>query len=191
MKLLARIAGALVVMLLASSGNALAASGEHHAPSWSLTLLGFVNFAIYAFILARFAWPPIRTYLQDRRDRVVEQLEAAAQARREAEALKAEFEARLRTVEREADQMRQELLDLASAEAAKLVEQARQTAARIRRDAQLVADQEVSRARQLLRAECAEMIASLASEIVARDLTADDQDRFVREFLQQTREAAR
>jgi F-type H+-transporting ATPase subunit b len=182
----------LTAALLLAVGTAHAAEGgAHHAPSWSLTLWAMVNFVIYIFVLRRFAWPLVVEYLQDRRDRVVSALEAAARARREAEALKAEFETRMKSLEHEAARAREELLSLAKVEAGKLLAQAEQTAEKIRRDAEIVADQEVARARRALQAESAEIIARVAAEILSREVTPEDQERFVRDFLAETRDAAR
>lgn len=171
---------------------AMAASGGEggHGPSWTLTILGFVNFAIYAYVLYRFAWPPIVKYLKERRASVVEALEAAARAHAEAEALKAEFEEKLKNVEADAARARDELMEIARGEADHLLEEAKRSADRIRRDAQLVADQEVARARRELQEEAAQLIATIAGELVSRQLTADDQTRFVQSFLDETKSAA-
>jgi F-type H+-transporting ATPase subunit b len=183
----ARTALALA-LLLAGPATASAAEG-HPAPSWTLTILGMVNFAIYAFIMYRFAWPPIVKYLKERRATVVAALEAAARAHAEAEALKAEFEAKLKNVEADAARARDELMEIARTEADQLVEQATRSAERIRRDAQLVADQEIARARRMLQEDAAQLITRIAGEVVSRQLTAVDQRHFVDSFLAETRSA--
>jgi F-type H+-transporting ATPase subunit b len=177
-----------IVALLALATPAHAATGGDagHGPSWTMTMLAFVNFAIYAFVMYRFAWPAIVKYLHERRATVVSALEAAARAHAEAEALKAEFEAKLKNVEAEAARARDELLEIARNEADHLIEEANRSAARIRRDAQLVADQEIARARRTLQEDAATLIANIAGEVVSRQLTADDQTRFVQSFLTET-----
>lgn len=160
-----------------------------HERSWTITLLGFANFAIYAYVMYRFAWPPIVKYLKERRASVVSALEAAATAHAEAEALKAEFEAKLKNIEAEAARARDELMEIARTEADNLIAQATRSAERIRRDAQLVADQEIARARRVLQEEAASLITEIAGDMVSRQLTAGDQARFVETFLTQTRSA--
>ena len=169
------------------------ASGDaaHHEPQWSLTLWAFANFAIYSYLMKRFAWPAIKEYLQDRRDGVLKALEAAARAREQAEQLKAEFELRMQKLQSEAEKARTEILELAQAEASRLIEQAEKTAELIRKDAQLVADQEVARARRSLQEESAELVTRLATEMISTQVTPQDQERFVKEFLSDSREAAR
>jgi F-type H+-transporting ATPase subunit b len=193
---LVRTAGpaALLVAVLVTPSVTLAVAegleGEAaHGPSWTLTLLGFANFGIYCYILWRFAWPPIVKYLKDRRAQVVGALEAAARAHAEAEELKAEFQAKLATVEADAARARDELMEIARNEADRLLEQAQRSADRIRRDAQLVAHQEIARARRVLQDEAAQLIAGIAGQLVAKQLTPDDQSRFIKDFLAETRAA--
>jgi F-type H+-transporting ATPase subunit b len=175
-------------ILFATASLALASEG-HREPTWSLTLLGFVNFAIYAYVMYRFAWPAVVKYLKERRATVVSALEAAARAHAEAEALKAEFEAKLKNVEADAARARDELLEIARNEADHLLAEAKRSADRIRRDAQLVADQEVARARRTLQEDAAQLIAKIAGDLVAQKLTTEDQTRFVQSFIAETRAA--
>jgi len=190
----ARVALTLLPLLVASTAFASLASeegGEPHERSTQLLVLAFINFAIYAYILYRFAWPAIVKYLVERRAAVVAALEAAAKASAEAEALKAEFEAKMKTLEADAAKARAEVLAIAELEAKEVVEQAKRSAERIRRDARLVADQEVARARRLLQEESAALVARAAGEIVRKNLTNDDQARLVAEFVADTGAEAR
>lgn len=182
---------ATAAMLAASAAPSWAAEEEHHAPSWSLTLLAMVNFAIFVAILYRLAWPLMRDYLRERRERVVTELEAAARTRAEAEAMKADIERRMQSLEAETLSAREEILALARRDAEKIVAQAQVTAERIRRDAALVADQEVARARRELQQESAATVARIAGELISREITAKDQDALVSDFLGRVKEMSR
>lgn len=172
---------------LVTVSSAWAAGGEgHHEPSWSLTLWGFANFGIFAFILWKFAWPLVVDYLRSRRLETIQALEAAAQAKREAEALKADFEIKMATLETESAKAREEILAIAQLEADRALEHAKATAERLRKDARLLADQEVARAKRALQDESAQLIAKIAGEIVGREMSDDDQQRFVGDFLKDT-----
>ncbi|MFM7734970.1 MAG: ATP synthase F0 subunit B [Alphaproteobacteria bacterium] len=164
-----------------------AGAADHHEPSPSGLVFPIVNFAIYAFILWKYAWPAVRSYLYDRRENTVTALAAAKEVKAEAEALKAEYDAKLRNLEEEAKKARAEVLETAELEAKNMVEQAKKSAERIRNDARLVADEEVARARRELREESAALVAKLAGEIVSRQVGPADQARFVTEFVSQAR----
>jgi F-type H+-transporting ATPase subunit b len=178
-------------LLLAPTLAIAATAGEHHEPSWNLTILGFVNFALFLFVLYRYAWPLVRDYLVARRESIVRALEAARRAQAEAEELRAEYEARMRTLEDEAARTREELLAIARHEADRVIDQARRAAERIRRDAELVAGQEVAQARALLQRDVAELITRLAGALIEREITPDDQRRLIREFVGEMREVGR
>ncbi len=189
--LLRRAVVALAALfLLPALALASEAGGEAHPRSVQMLVLAFVNFAIYFFLLRRFAWPLVVQYLKDRRAGVVAALEAASRARAEAQAIKQEFEAKLRGIEADAARARAEIVALAETEAKHLLEQARRSADRIRSDARLVADQEVARARRLLQEESAALVAEIAGQVVARNLTSEDQSRFVADFLIDARATA-
>lgn len=178
-----------VAVVVGAPSTALAAGGGES--SWTLLFFSVANFIMFAAILRSFAWPLVKEYLQDRRDSVVNALEAAAKAKQEAEQLKAEFELRMKSLEDEAARARAEVLELAQNEAKKLVDQAEKTAEHIRRDAQLVADQEVARARRALQEESAELVTKIAADLVSAQVKSDDQDRFVKDFLAESREETR
>jgi F0F1-type ATP synthase membrane subunit b/b' len=80
--------------------------------------------------------------------------------------------------------MKADLRATAEQEAARLVEQGRQTAERIRSDARLLADQEARSARQALRGEVIDDTIRAATALIRSALGAADQERFVREFVQ-------
>lgn len=188
--LIAASAAPLLGPMLALAAEEAGGHGEHHAPNPAGLVFPFINFGIYAFLMYRFAWPAIRTWLADRRSNVVTALESARTAREEAEALKAEYETKLRNLEADAARAREEVLANARLEAKNLVDQARQSAERIRNDARLVADHEVSRAKRELQEESAALVARLAAEIVSRQLTDADQSRFVAEFVADAKSGA-
>lgn len=187
---LARLLGGALTGLPAIARAAEEAGhAEHHAPSPAGLVFPFINFSIYAFLMYKFAWPAIRTWLADRREGVVAALAAARQARADAEALKAAYEGRMRTLEADAARAREEVLATARLEAKNLLDQARQSAERIRNDAKLVADQEVARARRELQEEAAALVARLAGDLVSRQLDDADQSRFVADFVAQAKQA--
>ncbi|MEY4948645.1 MAG: synthase subunit [Pseudomonadota bacterium] len=179
----------LPVIALAAEGEA-GHAAEHHAPSpWGL-IYPFINFAIYSFVLWRYAWPAVRDYLSDRRANTLSALEAAKSVRAEAEALKAEYDAKLRNLEVEAARAREEVLATAQVDARNILDQAQKSADRIRKDSRLVADEEVARARRTLQEETAALVARLAGELVTKQIGPNDQARFVKDFVTQTRSAA-
>jgi F-type H+-transporting ATPase subunit b len=79
--------------------------------------------------------------------------------------------------------LKADLLDTAARERDHLLAQARQTAERIRRDAALLADQEVATARRTLREEMVTSAVGEAAALVRSSVQLTDQARFVTEFI--------
>lgn len=154
---------------------------------WPHFIAQVISFSIVAFLLHRFAYKPILKVLEERRQRIAEGLANA-------EKIKAEL---ART-----EASRQEILNQTNAQAQKLIEEARQAAARVQevetQKAIAAAKDIVEKARQATEAEHARMLADLRREVgrlvvqttgrvVGKTLTADDQQRLASEA---TRELA-
>lgn len=65
-------------------------------------LFQIINFFILVAILAKFAYKPLLKVLEERRNKIESDLDAAAQAREAAAQLQAEYEAQLRSARAEA-----------------------------------------------------------------------------------------
>jgi F-type H+-transporting ATPase subunit b len=181
----------LVLMaVLSFASSALAEEAAHgHAhetasPLWPL-LFSVINLAIFLWVLARYVLPPVREWVHHRRSHVVQALEEAAAAKAEALRLRQEWEQRLAQFSRAVEEMQAQARQDAERERALILEAAHKTAEAIRRDAELAAAYEVRRTQELVRADLVRQAVRLAEEAARTQLTADDHQRFVAEFLKQ------
>ncbi|MCI0745866.1 MAG: F0F1 ATP synthase subunit B [Verrucomicrobia subdivision 3 bacterium] len=144
---------------------------------WPKLIAQTVNFGIVLFILWKFAYRPVLTMLEQRRQRVAEAMQNAEKAKEELA---------------KADSARQEIMNQANQQAAKLIEEARAAAARVQEQetqkAIAAAKDIVEKAQQATEAEHARMLAELRREVgrlvvnttgkvIGRTLTPDDQKR--------------
>lgn len=143
-----------------------------------------VNFAIFIFIMTRALRGPLREYFRERTERLKAALEAGARARRDAESVRAELARELANLPELRERLKADLRSSAEQEGARLIEQGRQTAARIKADAQLLADQEARNARHALRTEVIDETIRAATALIRGAIATTDQERFVREFVQ-------
>jgi len=185
-----RTLAATVVSLLLS-GVAVASEEAHGAHGhdggipFGTLLLSAANLLIFLWVLNRFLMPAVRTWVADRRSRVVEALEQAATAKAEAERLRAAWQVRLGALERTATEMREQARRDAERERDRILAAARHLADTIRRDAERTAAYETRRIADQLRAELVRAAVQLAEERTRATWTAADQQRFVTEFLKQ------
>jgi len=178
----------LAVFAFASSAlGEEAAHGHAHesaSPLWPL-LFSTINLLIFVWILARYVLPPAREWVHSRRNHVVQALAQAAAAKAEALRLRDEWERRLAEFSRAVEEMQAQARRDAEHERARILETARKTAEAIRRDAELAAAYELRRTQEQLRADLVRQAVRLAEQAARTQLTADDHQRFVAEFLKQ------
>jgi F-type H+-transporting ATPase subunit b len=161
-----------------------AAEAEHHAPSIHQIWFPLGNFLIFAFIIVRYALPPVRNFLRSRYDEVLTAVREAAAKKQQAEAIVQEYKGRLARVEQEIQSIAASLRADAEKEKAKLLSDAQALAAKIKEDARFLADQEVKTARQKIREEMAGQAEARARELVQHHLSSADQGRLVEDFIQ-------
>lgn len=152
---------------------------------WPKLIAQFVNFAIVLFVLWRFAYKPVFQLLEARRQKIADGIANA-------DKIKAQL------AETEAERKR--VLAEAGDNANKLIDDARQAAARVRevetQKAIASAEQIVSKAREAAAQERAQMLASLKREVgrlvvqttstvTGKILSADDQKRLAEETEKQ------
>jgi F-type H+-transporting ATPase subunit b len=170
---------------------ALAEEGTHgHEVSSPLGPLFFstVNLLIFLWVLARYVLPPIRAWVRSRRTHIVQALETAAAAKADALRLQSEWEERLAQFNQSLEAMRTQARRDAEHERDQIIAAAHKAAAAIRKDAELAAAYEMRRTQELVRAELVRQALRSAEDAARTQLTADDQQRFVTEFLKQVRQ---
>lgn len=160
---------------------------EHHAAGIPWVTLGFnvINFLLFGYILARYLLPAMRTWLRERHDRIVRDLEAAANAKAEASRLRDEWQARIAQLGATIEEMRAHARVDAERERDRILAAAHKTAEAIRKDAERTSAYQIRRTEELLRAELAKSALKQAEEQVRSKWTTEDQMRFVADFLSQ------
>jgi F-type H+-transporting ATPase subunit b len=152
---------------------------------WRALIMQLISFSIVFFVLWKFAYGPIFKMLQARREKIAESLANAEKIK--ADVAKTEAE-------------RQKILADAGDKANKMIDEARQAAARVRetetQKAIAAAEQIVTKAREAAVQERAQMLATLKREVgrlvvqttstvTGKILTADDQKRLAEETEKQ------
>ena len=130
------------------------------------------TFAIFIWFTAKFVWPHLSRAMDARQKQIAEGLAAAERGRQDLE------QASVRTADmlREARQQAQEILAQAEKRGGQIVEEAKIAAsgegARIIAGAKAEIEQEVSRAREMLRTQVAALAIAGAEQILGREVDA-------------------
>jgi len=147
---------------------------------WTLVI-----FVIVVVLLGKFAWGPVLALLQQREEFIHKSLSDAKHDRDEAEARLKEYGARLQSAQREAigiieearrdaERLREELRERAKAEADTLIKNAE-------RQVQL----ETSRALEQIRKEAVDLSVTIASKILQRNISKDDNEKLINDAMKQ------
>lgn len=164
--------------------DAWAAGGaEHHAPDITGIIFPLLNFLIYAGIIYYFAVPLVRSFLKSRHDEVLATITGAAARKRKAEALVEDYRNRLAMLNQEIESIQASLKAEGERDKARLLREAEGLAAKIKSDAQFLADQEIKAAKHQVFLELAERAKASATDLIRRHLSQADQGRLVEEFI--------
>ncbi len=177
------------MIFFGSIGSDLAKNASDTAETFGLDLPHFIaqviSFSLVACLLFKFAYKPILTLLEQRRQRIADGLANA-------DKIKAEL---ART-----EAMQREVLEKANAQATKLIEEARAAAARVQEQetqkAIAQAEQIIAKAREAtslertrmltdLRREVGTLVVRTTSQVIGKVLTPEDQQRLSEETRRQ------
>lgn len=141
----------------------------------NLTLIGqSITFFIFVWFTMKFVWPPILKALEERKAKIADGLAAAERGVHE----QALAQQRATEVLKEAKQQAAKIIGQAEARGNELLEEAKHKAqaeaARIVESAQGEIEQAANSAREALRAQVAELAVAGASQILAREVKAED-----------------
>jgi F-type H+-transporting ATPase subunit b len=156
---------------------------EHHAAPISQIIYPAINFLIFAYILKRFALPPVMAFVASRRESIVKTVTEAADAKRRAEAFVLDYRQRLARLDQETQRIQSELRAEGERDKARILREGEELAEKIKSDANFQVEQELKAARYRLRNEIARLAQEAAESVLRAHLTEADQRRLVEEFV--------
>ena len=153
-----------------------------------LILMAIAVFFLFLF-MSKLLFNPVRKMLEDRRAKIAGDIEAAEGDKKEAAALKEDYEARLKNIEKEAEQILSEARQKAQKNAARIEGEAREEAARIIARANEEAELSKKRVMDEVKQEMITVASMMAAKVVAANIDASVQETLVDETLREMDEA--
>ena len=153
---------------------------------WTLII-----FVIVVVVLGKFAWGPVLSLLKQREDFIHKSLSDAKRDRDEAEARLREYGSKLQSAQaeavsiidearRDAERLRQELRERTRAEADSMI-----------KNAERQIELETTRAVQQLREEAVNLSVTIASKILQRNISKEDNEKLIADALKQIETSSR
>jgi len=154
-------------------------------PDFGVFALTVVNFLLLVWLLHKFAWKGIIGALERREQQIADDKAIAAQARKDAEHIKAELDAKLQNIADEATKKMQEAVALGNAQKDKLLAQTQEQAERLLAQAKEQIEAEKIQALKEVKEQIVSTALLAASKITAQQLNEKAAAETVNEVLQQ------
>lgn len=147
--------------------------------------------AVFFLVLAMsyLLFNPARKLLRDRQERISNDIDSAKEDKESAAALKAEYEAKLKEVDKEAEGILAEARQKAMKNQAKIIDEAKEEASRIVKRAQEEAELEKKHAMDDMKQEMIAVAAMMAQKVVAASIDTNIQSTLVDETLKEMGES--
>lgn len=148
-----------------------------------------INIFILFFALSYLLFNPARDFLEKRRQKIAGELADAAENKKTAQELKAEYESRLKEVNKEADAILAEARKKAMMKEADILEEARAEAARIIDRANRQVELDRKKALDDMKQEIISIASLMAGKVVAGSMDVKMQDGLIDETLKEMGES--
>ncbi len=141
----------------------------------------FIMFALLSYIL----FEPVRKMLEDRKNKIAGQLDQAEADNAEAAKLKAEYDEKLKNVEKEADEILAQARKKALKREENIVAEAKEEAARIISGANHEVELQKAKVKDQMKQEMIQVAVLMAGKMIASQIDAKEQNELVDQTLQE------
>ena len=151
-------------------------------------LLAIAVFFLF-LLMSNLLFNPARKLLKDRQSRIAKDIADAYEDKESAAALKAEYEGKLKDIDKEAEVILSEARQKALKNESKIIDEAKQEAARIIKRAQEEAELEKKHAMDDVKQDMIQIASMMAQKVVAASIDTKIQDSLVEETLREMGES--
>jgi len=185
-------AAALALFWSSASPLFLWASGDggYSQGQWYDLLYRTICFVVLLGVLYRFARRPVIAFFRERRESIARNLEYLEAQARGLEEQKELMSKEIANIASERDIILAEYESLGRNEADRIIAEAKASAEHLIEKTREAMDREIKSARQVLLTEIIGLSTRAAQEMLQKNITADDQTRLTREFLDQVEKLA-
>jgi F-type H+-transporting ATPase subunit b len=178
------IAAILIGAALTPSLAWAAEDGAQGHGTWGALFFYIVNFLLFAGILWKYALPAARHFFKERATGIRATLAKADAAFRDAQALANRAAERMAKLEAEKSQIAADLADETVYQVGRIYDLAQESAARIKRDAEVSSAAMAENANRRVREALAHTAGKLARDLVAKNFQPGDQTRLLQSFVE-------
>ncbi|WP_164217659.1 F0F1 ATP synthase subunit B [Virgibacillus sp. YIM 98842] len=145
-------------------------------------------FILLLYLLKKVAWGPVMNIMEKRENYVANEIEQAEQSRLEAEEASKKATEQLNQTKQEAQQIIEDAKKAAESQEAKIIASARTEADRLKEAAQADIQNEKEKALQALQDKVASLSVLIASKVIEKEISAQDQEKLINEYIKEVGE---
>lgn len=145
-------------------------------------------FIILIYLVGKFAWGPVMDMMKKREDYIANEIEQAEKNRAEAEKASKEAIERLRQTKQEAQKIIEDARTAGLKQEQDIIEAAKKEAERIKQAAQEEIQNEKEKAIQALQDQVASLSVLIASKVIEKEISAQDQEKLIEEYIKEVGE---
>jgi len=161
-----------------------AEEGVHEeGPSMALVYWG-INFLILVGGLAFFLRKPVKEFFASRATLIGNNIEEARELKAAAERKYKEYDNRLKSIEKEMQELIATLKKDGELEKRRLIENTQQQVANLKSNSERILQQELRKAKEELKKETVNLATELTEESLRKNVTPEDQSRIFDQYLQ-------
>ncbi len=146
-------------------------------------LIQILNFVILCAILGHFCYKPVLKVLDDRKNRIKNDLDNAAKSKEDAAQLKESYEVALREAQTKAQEIVDKAVKEAKVQAQAQIDEAHEAIAKTKEQASQQIERERKDALEDLKAQVAILSCDIAAKIISKNMTPDANDRLIAESI--------
>ena len=152
--------------------------------SWNI-VFQVINFLILVALLYKFLFNPVQKMLEKRKNTIAADLNNAAEKSAQAEALKADYEKKIKDINVEADAIRREARRQGEERAQEIITDARGRYDEILQKAQVESDRERRNAYNELKDSITDMVLDAAGKVIGENMDDELNEKLVVKFIEE------
>lgn len=152
---------------------------------WETSIIAIVAFFVLYLLLRKYAFGPLFSVMEQRRQLIQDQIGNAEKNRQEAQALLAEQQQAIQNARKEAYEILEQARQTSAKQADELIEIAKAEAGRIKEDALRDIENEKNKAVAALRSQVSAMSVLIASKIIEKQVDEQSQKTLIDQYLKE------
>lgn len=152
--------------------------------SWNF-FFQIINTLILVALLTKFLFKPVQNMLEKRKNQIADDVNGAAEAKADAEKLRADYEKKIKEIRMEADAILKDAKAKADDNSKKIIQEAREKSDDIIEKAQAEIDRNARNARNELKGDVASMAVMAAEKIIGEKMDDELNEKLVVKFIEE------